>query len=35
MRNYKDLEIYKAAHELAAETHRITLKLPNFESEDQ
>jgi hypothetical protein len=32
MRNYKDLEVYRLAHKLAIEVHKMTLeKLPTFE----
>jgi len=31
MQSYKDLEIYKIAHKLAVEIHKITLSLPRFE----
>jgi len=29
--SYKDLEIYKLAHKLAVEIHKVTLTLPKFE----
>jgi len=31
MQSYRDLEIYKLAHKLAVEIHKMTLKLPKFE----
>ena len=31
MQSYKDLEIYRLAHELAVEIHEMTMSLPNFE----
>ncbi len=31
MQSYKDLEIYKIAHKLAIEIHKMTLDLPAFE----
>jgi four helix bundle protein len=30
-KSYKDLDIYKTAHKLAIEIHRMSLKLPKFE----
>ena len=31
MQSYKDLEIYKIAHRLAIEVHKMSLELPKFE----
>jgi len=31
MQSYKDLEIYRLAHKLAIEIHKMTLALPRFE----
>jgi four helix bundle protein len=31
LKNYKDLEIYKAAHRLAVVVHGASMKLPNYE----
>ncbi|MBD3264291.1 MAG: four helix bundle protein [Candidatus Omnitrophica bacterium] len=31
MKSYKDLDIYKLAHRLAVEVHKMTLELPRFE----
>ncbi|MEK7310145.1 MAG: four helix bundle protein [Planctomycetota bacterium] len=31
MQSYKDLEVYKLAHSLAVEIHKMALKLPHFE----
>jgi len=31
MQSYKDLEIYKLAHKLATEMHKMSLSLPKFE----
>jgi len=31
MKSYRDLDIYKLAHSLALEIHKLTLLLPNFE----
>jgi four helix bundle protein len=31
MQSYKDLEIYKLAHKLAVEVHKMTIGLPKFE----
>ncbi|MCK5392791.1 MAG: four helix bundle protein [Candidatus Omnitrophica bacterium] len=35
MQNYKDLEIYKLAHELAVKVHIMSLSLPKFEMYEQ
>ena len=35
MQSYKDLEIYKIAHEVALEIHRLSLKLPGFEKYEE
>jgi four helix bundle protein len=34
-KSYKDLNIYKKAHKLAIEIHRMTLKLPKFETYEE
>jgi len=31
LKNYKDLEIYKAAHRLAVAVHAMSMKLPQYE----
>jgi four helix bundle protein len=31
MQSYRDLDIYKLAHSLAIEIHKLSLQLPNFE----
>lgn len=31
MQSYKDLEIYKLAHKIALDIHKMSLELPNFE----
>ncbi|MBL7158417.1 MAG: four helix bundle protein [Candidatus Omnitrophica bacterium] len=31
MQSYRDLEIYRTAHRLAVEIHKLTLELPKFE----
>lgn len=31
MQSYKDLDVYRLAHELALDIHKITLELPSFE----
>ncbi len=35
MQSYKDLEIYKVAHEVALEIHKLSLKLPEFEKYEE
>jgi len=35
MKNYKDLEIYQEAYDLAIKTHLISLKLPSYELYEQ
>jgi len=35
MQSYKDLEIYKLAHRLAVEVHKMTLELPKLEMHEE
>lgn len=35
MQSYKDLEIYNLAHELTLDIHKMTLKLPKFETYEE
>lgn len=35
MQSYKDLEVYKLAHSLAIEVHKMTLQLPKFETYEE
>ena len=35
MQSYKDLEIYKLAHQIALDIHAMSLKLPSFETYEE